>query len=103
VQPGNGTGAPGPATTAPTGSNGGAAVTIIVGSGAETPAPQSSRRSGATPSPATRSMPRPSSAVRRGTGPMSCRPGRSIGQRAGDRARWRLDEGARPAGRVGTG
>jgi hypothetical protein len=33
VQPGNGTGAPGPATTAPTGSNGGAAVTIIVGSG----------------------------------------------------------------------
>lgn len=35
VQPGNGTSAPGPATTAPTGSNGGAAVTIIVGSGAE--------------------------------------------------------------------
>jgi hypothetical protein len=35
VQPGNGTGAPGPATTAPTGSNGGAAVTIIVGSGAD--------------------------------------------------------------------
>ena len=35
AQPGNGTGASGPATTAPTGSNGGAAVTIIVGSGAD--------------------------------------------------------------------
>jgi hypothetical protein len=35
VQPGNGTGASGPATTAPTGSNGGAAVTINVGSGAD--------------------------------------------------------------------
>ena len=34
MQPGNGTGASGPATTAPTGSNGGAAVTLLVGSGA---------------------------------------------------------------------
>jgi hypothetical protein len=46
VQPGNGTGAPGPATTAPTGSNGGAAVTIIVGSGADNAcAPYESRPS----------------------------------------------------------
>ena len=35
VQPGNGTGASSPATTAPTGSNGRAAVRIIVGSGAD--------------------------------------------------------------------
>jgi hypothetical protein len=35
VQPGNGTGASGPATTAQTGSNGGAAVTIVAGSGAD--------------------------------------------------------------------
>jgi hypothetical protein len=46
VQPGKGTGAPGPATTAPTGSNGGAAVTIIVGSGADNAcAPYESRPS----------------------------------------------------------
>jgi hypothetical protein len=35
VQPGNGTSASGLATTAPTGSNGGAAMTIVVGSGAD--------------------------------------------------------------------
>ena len=35
AQPGNGTGASGPATTAPTGSNGGASLTITVGSGAD--------------------------------------------------------------------
>jgi hypothetical protein len=35
VPPGNGTGASGPATTAPIGSNGGAAVAIVVGSGAD--------------------------------------------------------------------
>ena len=35
VQPGNGTSASGPATTAPTASNEGAAVTIVIGSGAD--------------------------------------------------------------------
>jgi hypothetical protein len=35
VPPGNGTSASGPVTTAPTGSNGGAAVTIVIGSGAD--------------------------------------------------------------------
>ena len=34
MQPGNGTGVPGQAATSPTGSNGGAAATIVVGSGA---------------------------------------------------------------------
>jgi hypothetical protein len=69
--PVNSAGVPGVATTAPTGSNGGAAVTM--------PAPPPAHRSRATPSPTTPSMPRPSSGACRGTGRPSRHPIRSIG------------------------
>ena len=79
VQPGTSTGAPGPATKVPTGSNGGAAVTIVVGSGANDAGALSIP-------PVTRNTiandalnPAPASAVSRGTGPLRCRPVRPIG------------------------
>ena len=77
--PGNSAGVPGLATTAPTGSNGGAAVTIIVGSGADD-------AGAANIPPVTRNTiandalsAAPVIGRCRGTGPPSCRPNRSIG------------------------
>lgn len=72
MQPGNSTGIPALSTTAPTGSNGGSAATIVVGSGANDAGIRTSNPSRGTPSPTTRSFRRPASAACSGTDPPRC-------------------------------
>ncbi len=104
VLPGNSPGVLGLTTTATNGSNGGASATIVVGSGADDaqrphhPACHAQHHRQRRPPCRTCYRPVVGRPIRR----LAARAGLS-GRRAGDRSRWRLDEGAKPAGRVATG